>query len=217
MDIDKLLQDVSPEAPCGEDLEYDPAFVEMERAAHGKPEQQMGDTIIPAEDPNWREVRSKAEELLGRTRDLRVVVQLGRAVLGLEGMVGFTDSLALLKGLLETQWAAVHPQLDPEDDNDPTLRVNTIVTLCDPGTTIKQLRETALVSSRAMGRFSLKDVQIATGKLASSSAPPRRSPSRGRPTPSSKQKSPRPSTTGSSTSRASACPVRVGTRNRAMS
>ena len=45
------------------------------------------------------------------------------------------------------------------------MRVNTIVTLCDPDTTLRGLRETPLVSSRALGQFSLRDVQIANGLL----------------------------------------------------
>ena len=36
IDISKLLAPISEDAPCGEDLEYDPEFGELERAAQGK-------------------------------------------------------------------------------------------------------------------------------------------------------------------------------------
>lgn len=165
IDIEELLSEIAADAPCGEDLEYDPAFAEMEKLAQETPERQYGETIIPAEPPDWRGVKKMALSLLERTRDLRVAVYLTRALLQTDGLPGFGDGLALVEGLIERYWDSVFPQLDPEDNNDPTLRVNTIVALCDLETTLRALRETPLVSSRALGRFSLRDVQIATGVL----------------------------------------------------
>ena len=66
INVEELLQEVSPDVPCGEDLEYDPEFGEMTRAAEGKPEQQMGDSVVPAEDPDWRDVRDKALSIFSR-------------------------------------------------------------------------------------------------------------------------------------------------------
>ena len=165
IDVESLLSEITADAPCGEDLEYDPQFAEMEKEAQGTAERQYGDTIIPGEPPNWRGVGKTALDLLERTRDLRVVAYLTRAVLNTDGLAGFTDGLALIEGLIEQHWDNVYPQLDPDDDNDPTLRINTIVGLCDPETTLHDLRTTPLVSSRSLGRFSLRDVQIAAGIL----------------------------------------------------
>ena len=165
IDVESLLKELSSDSPCGDNLEYDSAFVELEDVAKGKPEQQMGETIVPAEDPDWRIVRGKALELLARSKDLRVMLYLCRAISHTDGLVGLCDSLALLKGILQQHWQAVHPQLDPEDDNDPTLRVNTVAQLCDPETMLRYVREAPLVSSRALGRFSLRDFDIATGKV----------------------------------------------------
>lgn len=165
IDIEELLSEVAADAPCGEDLEYDPAFAELEKLAQGSPERQYGGTIIPAEPPDWRSVRETALALLDRTRDLRVAVYLARSLLNTDGLPGFTEGLALVEGLIERYWDDIYPRLDPEDDYDPTLRVNTIVALCDLETTLRALRETPLVSSRSLGRFSLRDVQIAAGVL----------------------------------------------------
>ena len=101
LDLEALLSEVSDEAPCGESLEYDEAFGEMERAAQGKPEQQYGDTVIPAEQADWAQVGRTATELLGRTKDLRVAVYLTRSLLRTDGLTGFADGLELLAGLLE--------------------------------------------------------------------------------------------------------------------
>ncbi|HPE72173.1 MAG TPA: type VI secretion system protein TssA [Candidatus Competibacter sp.] len=165
IELEALLSDVAADTPCGEDLEYDPLFAEMEKLAQETPERQYGDTIIPAEPPDWRGVKKAALTLLERTRDLRVAVYLARALLQGDGFPGFAEGLALVEGLIERYWDGVYPLLDPDDDNDPTLRINTIVALCDSETTLRDLRETPLVSSRAIGRFSLRDVQVATGVL----------------------------------------------------
>lgn len=135
----------------------------MEKLAQETPERQYGGTIVPAEPPNWRSVRD-SDPLFDRTRDLRVAVYLTRAMLNTDGLPGFADGLILVESLIERYWDQVYPHLRTDDDNDPTMRVNTIVTLCDPNTTLRSLRE-ASVSSPKVGRFSLRDVHIATGVL----------------------------------------------------
>jgi type VI secretion system protein ImpA len=165
IDVEALLGEIAAGSPCGADLEYDPAFAQMEEQAQGTPERQYGDTIIPAEPADWRNVKKTALALAERTRDLRVAVYLTRALLHTDGLPGFADGLALVDGLIERFWAQVYPQLDPDDDNDPTLRVNTIVALCDPETTLPALRETPLVHSRSLGRINLRDIHIASGAL----------------------------------------------------
>lgn len=160
---ESLLADLSPESPCGENLEYDPIFAEMERAAQGKPEQQFGEKIIPAEDPNWKEVQSKALEVLSRTRDLRVVVYLARAILNTGRLADFGGCIGLLKRLIAERWDQVHPRLDPDDGLDPTLRVNLLASLCDSSTMLRDLQKVPVVASKTLGRFNLRDLAVAKG------------------------------------------------------
>lgn len=47
VDVQRLLNTISPDTPCGDDLEYDAAFLELECAAQGQPERQMGDAVLP--------------------------------------------------------------------------------------------------------------------------------------------------------------------------
>lgn len=161
-DIEGLLAEISPDSPCGEDLEYG-AVSALDRAAQIKPEQQVGDTIVPAEEPEWGMVRRDALALFSETKDLRVAVILTNASIRTDGWPGFRDCLVLLDGLLERYWSDVHPQLDPDDDNDPTMRVNVIASLNDAATTLTYLREAPLVQS-VMGRFSLRDILVAAGE-----------------------------------------------------
>jgi type VI secretion system protein ImpA len=174
IDVEILLAEVAPESPCGDDLEYDAAFGELERTAQFKPEQQIGETIVPAEEPDWREVKRQAVELFSRTKDLRVGSLLVRALIRTDGLTGFASGAQLLRGLIEKYWDGVHPRLDPEDDNDPTLRVNTLSALCDADAALKALRDTPIVSSRTVGRYCLRDVMIVNGEYPApaGAAPP---------------------------------------------
>src|SRR5690348_10469940 len=118
IDVAALLEPISADAASGEPIEYDAQYLELETVARGKPEQEVGDTFIPAEEPDWREVERLALELCGRSKDLRVAVYLLRAELRLAGLVGLKESLELIHGYVSRHWDSVHPQLDPEDDND---------------------------------------------------------------------------------------------------
>jgi type VI secretion system protein ImpA len=164
VDVDVLLEDLEEAAPCGPNLEYDPAFLELEQSALGKPEVQYGDTIVPAVPPEWKLVKKQALELLGRTRDLRVAMPLVRALLALHAMPGFADGVRLLERLVGERWDGVHPELDPDDDNDPTLRINCLAQLTDPATTLRELRETAFVMLPGLGPLTLRVLEQAHGE-----------------------------------------------------
>jgi len=165
LDIEKLLAEISADASCGENLEYDAAFTAMESEAKGTPERQVGGSVEPAIPPNWKVLRKMVLELLERTKDLRLLVELARCNLSMEGLLGFGEAIALLRQSLEKYWDTIHPQLDPDDDNDPTSRINILLILCDRDSFLLPLLTTPLVESRMAGRFSLRDAQFATGKV----------------------------------------------------
>lgn len=171
IDVEKLLAEVSAESPCGEDLSYDQGNAELERAMQGTTEQQVGDSIVEAQDPDWKDIRSKCVDLLGRSKDLRVSINLTLALMMTDGLVGLRDGLALINGLIEKYWDSFWPQLDPEDDNDPLERLNIISSLApessyqDPLKFPQRILEVPLVSSQQLGRFSLRSVLLTTGEL----------------------------------------------------
>ncbi|CAN7378779.1 type VI secretion system protein TssA [Pseudoduganella sp. LjRoot289] len=159
-----MLLDVEADAPCGPNLEYDPDFLELEQAILGKPEVQYGDTITPAVPPEWKVVKRLASGLVERSRDLRVVVSLSRALLALDGLPGLASGLALVERLLDQRWDSVHPQLDPDDDMDPMLRINSLATLCDGGF-LREVKEATLLTLPGLGPFSLRELEVANGEL----------------------------------------------------
>jgi type VI secretion system protein ImpA len=156
--VESLLQPVTAAEPCGCDLEYDPAFLELERLVQGRPEQQMGSAVLPGQEPDWDAVAKRAATLLGKTKDLRIALHLTRAWLCTDGFAGLCDGLAVLCGLVERYWEGVFPRFDPDDKNDPTLRVNILMGLCDAAAVTDRVRALPLVTSRSSGRFSLRDL-----------------------------------------------------------
>ena len=164
-DLSPELPSLGDDAPCGPNLEFDGDFGELERSAAGKPEQQFGDTVIPAEPPPWKEVATAAAALTERTHDLRVLCQLAVARLQLQGLPGFVPVLGMIRNVLTAQWEQVHPQLDPEDDNDPTFRANALLQLGHPARVLRVLREMPLASSRRDGPVSWRSISILRGEL----------------------------------------------------
>ena len=160
-----FLDPLEGESPTGSDLEYDSDFLALERAAAPRAERAIGDAVKAAEEPDWDEVASLATGLLERSRDLRVATHLATAWMRTGGMVGWAGGLALIRGLLENHWDGVHPQLDAEDDDDPTARVNAVATIANPLGLLGYFRSTPFVQSPRLGRFSLRDLRIANGTL----------------------------------------------------
>jgi len=48
------------------------------------------------------------------------------------GLTGFLDGLHLVDGLVERYWPTVYPLLDATDNNDPTQRLNALLSLTSP-------------------------------------------------------------------------------------
>jgi len=173
IDVESLLSEVSAESPCGEDLSYDNAFLALEGMLRP---QSAGGVVEGVEqeavEPNWREVREKSLELWQRSKDLRIGVSLTIALLKTEGIPGLRDGLSLLRGLLERYWEGLYPQLDPDDNDDPLERINIMQSLSpatvseqDPMKFRQRLAEVPLCNSNQMGKFSLRDIQIAKGEI----------------------------------------------------
>ncbi|MEM6304064.1 MAG: type VI secretion system protein TssA [Pseudomonadota bacterium] len=158
------MTDRSDEAPSGENLEYEPEFAALELAAQPGEERQMGDEIVAGEPPDYSTVIEKAFEVLKYSHDLRAALHMARAELELNGYPGFAKVTSYIRGLLEQYWDTCHPQLDDEDDDDPTMRINAIVGLSDDATIVGPLRRAPLTRSQAFGMVSLRDIDISKGE-----------------------------------------------------
>ena len=161
LQLESLLAPISADAPCGPDLEYDPAFQAMLDAGAGKPERQYGDKVYAAEPPDWPVVHEQATQLAARTRDLRVAVWLARSGARVRGLIGAVDGLRLVQGLVERHWEHLHPPLDASDNNDPTARVMALTALSDAATGLADLRAASLTGKR--GALTVRDIELALG------------------------------------------------------
>jgi type VI secretion system protein ImpA len=172
MDPEVLLKARSDDSPSGENMEYDPLFTEMELAAQPVAEQQMGDSVTQGQDPDYSEVVEKSLAVLEQSHDLRAAVFLADAILHTDGLTGFADVTTILRGYLEDYWDTCHPELDEDDDDDPTMRVNAVQGLCGqpgglagPSPVYRSLRRTAITDSRGFGRFSMRDIDVSEGQI----------------------------------------------------
>jgi type VI secretion system protein ImpA len=172
MELQHLLVEAAELPPGGPDLEYDPRFLALEEEVRGKPEQEMGGTVIPAVEPDWPKVLEQAQSLLVLSKDLRIALHLVRALTHIESLSGFVAGIGLVNGLLERYWVDIHPRLDAEDNNDPTVRLNALAPLEPPKgagaveTLLRDLRETAVVPPTPQGKVTVRDLLIADGKLS---------------------------------------------------
>src|SRR5438309_3682229 len=110
INVDDLLKPIADDKPCGADFTYDPALQNLESISRGKPETQFS----AAEEPEWKEVRDSAIEVLGQSKHLSAGVILAVSLLELGGLDGLRDGLAVVRGLTEKYWADVYPKLDPD-------------------------------------------------------------------------------------------------------
>jgi type VI secretion system protein ImpA len=170
--LESIANPVSAEEPSGPDLAYDPDFIELETLATPKPEQQFGDTIMPGEEPNWADVAEKAEAVLLRSKDFRVASTLLRALTHRNGLLGFAQGMEVLVSLTENFWPSLHPQLDADDNNDPTMRVNALAPLTDHDMIIRDLHQAKLGVASGTGPIKVEDIEAHFSKTFSSNVAP---------------------------------------------
>jgi type VI secretion system protein ImpA len=160
LELEELLAPLGQGAPAGPDLRDSPAYAELERAIEGKPERQAGSKIVPAEPPDWKDIRTRCVGILKVSKDLRVAILLARARLEVDGYVGFEEGLRLILGLIEGFWDSFHPQLDADEGADATARVSAMTELTQRGV-IQALRAAPLAAFGPFPAVSLRSIEQA--------------------------------------------------------
>jgi len=142
------------ENPAGESLEYDALYMEMDSLSVAVPDSQMGESKIEGRGPDWKKLRENCLSLWGRTRDLRVASFLTVTETADGSLADCAAAFKLLLFLVRDMWDAMYPRLDPDDDNDPTERINILAMLSpapgafnDPIMFISKFRTLRLVPS----------------------------------------------------------------------
>jgi type VI secretion system ImpA family protein len=171
IDAGSLTVVLEGENPAGQNLEYDPLYVEMDALALEVPDSFMGDSKIEGRGPDWKKLSKNCLELWTKTRDLRVAVYLAisEAIAGGGGLAGLVAGLKLPVFLVKELWESFYPRLDPDDDDDPLERLNILSMLSpqsgainDPVMFIPRFRETRLVPSL---NYTLRDLLISLNAI----------------------------------------------------
>lgn len=160
-------QPISEELPSGENLEYEPEYLEMVKLAQPR---SKGGTIEGEDGPgseepaDWKSVEKLANDLLSKTRDCRVLIYAALASLHTKGLPTFRDYLELLHIYLKDFWDTVYPQPDPDDNNDTTMRMNAVESLDEYRDIVPALERAKLVELQGMGEFGVREMELAEGK-----------------------------------------------------
>jgi type VI secretion system protein ImpA len=164
-----LLQPITQEQPCGENLEDTELLASFDtyrlfgqaRPLDAPLEENEKRIPKPAESPEWVVIRDKALEALGKSKDLRLLAHLGTALLRTDGVPAFAQTLNVASKWLETHWSQTYPLVD----EDAIPRRSALNCFADPMAVVDALRRVPLVKSRQHGTFSLRDIDIATHQL----------------------------------------------------
>lgn len=151
-----LLEPITADQPCGQSLE------DTQRLASFDTFRLFGRSTPLEPVPEWGEIRDAALDALRESKDLRLLAHLGAAVLRIDGLPAFAETLDTAAQWLTTYWAQLYPLVD----EDALLRRNALNCFADQIAVVEGLRRLPLVSSRQHGRFSLRDIDIAAGQVA---------------------------------------------------
>ncbi len=151
LDLDTPIQD---DGPCGENLEETPLMAAIDA------DQLFGQPVPLDPTLPWPEIKARAVEALARSKDFRLLTYLAAALLRTDGLLPFLDTLGVASRWLDAHWADVFPLID----EDAMVRRNALSGFADPHAVLDALRRAPLVSSRQHGRFSFRDLEMASGQ-----------------------------------------------------
>lgn len=128
-DINRFLRVIEGENAAGDNLEYDDLYLQMEDLATNSEASLSSSEDLGQKSADYKSLLKVTSNLLERTRDLRVAVFHTIALTATQGFKGLKDGLTLLGFISVELWNEAYPQLDPDDDLDPTERLNILSTL----------------------------------------------------------------------------------------
>lgn len=134
-DLNPELSLISSESPAGVNLEYDPLYLSLEDEASAHDGGAIEDDSSSAPlSGDFKALQKHCATLWEQTRDFKVAVFYTIALTINQGLSGFNHGLSLLNFLSQELWVEAFPQLDPDDDLDPTERLNILSTLSPQNT-----------------------------------------------------------------------------------
>jgi type VI secretion system protein ImpA len=160
--FEALFVPISPDNPCGVDLEMegDAEFMRFQAQIEG---------ILPVSFLSFDRKEAalgghiaKASALLKRSADLRTACALAKLAILDGDLHGFSVCLAGIARWVTEQWPGLYPSLI---DSDPVLRLIELRSLDDNPHTVLPLQSAPLFKSRRLGAISLRSYLLAEGAV----------------------------------------------------
>jgi len=117
LSTEQLLQPVSAQQRCGEDLSFSSEIDDIDQARQqDDPTLDQGEWQTALKEADWNYVADRCAQLIAtRSKDLRLAAWLAEAQAKTRGLRGLGEGFALLAGLCEQYWTDVHPLVDDGD------------------------------------------------------------------------------------------------------
>jgi type VI secretion system protein ImpA len=117
---DDLLNPIPGENPGGENLRYAPVYDKIKEARREDDDAPQGDWQHARKTADYAQVIKLAGEALAKkSKDLQLAVWLTEAHIKTEGFSGLRSGLELIRGLIETYWDGLYPEIE---DGEAELR-----------------------------------------------------------------------------------------------
>jgi type VI secretion system protein ImpA len=155
--LDFITIPVSEAAPCGPDLEYEPAYQDLLLSAAAK----LPYSYFEFDRSNFspEDEFKTLDSLLEKSRDVRLLVLAAKLAILSGDIVKFSDALSATAALLKQFWDAAHPA---GTDGNFAVREANLSQLYDMTSVILPLQYAPLLISRKHGIISYRSQMVAT-------------------------------------------------------
>jgi len=164
-----LAGPLSPDEPCGPDLEDDMDFqnvvARLEVAlpsSYFRRDDEGRQVAFDKSGIDFNVAFSDLGKMLARSRDLRLYVLAAKYALLNRDVAGFSAALSQIADLLGAHWDAVHPR---PIDGDAILREVALQSLDDLATAVLPLQHAPLFVSRRIGPLAFRSQLVASGEI----------------------------------------------------
>ncbi|MEM9635892.1 MAG: type VI secretion system ImpA family N-terminal domain-containing protein [Pseudomonadota bacterium] len=160
-DPEKYGTEISPGGGCGPDLyDTEPAFAALLDSCEETLPERFSE--FDRSEIDFTDIFQQMDGFLQQSRDLRLIVMLAQFGI-LSGQLHlFSDSVRIIRRLLENHWDEVHPI---DADFGHMERMGALEALNNRPTVVLPLEAAPLLKTRRSGPVSYRSLQIATGAV----------------------------------------------------
>jgi type VI secretion system protein ImpA len=153
----RLIEPLSVEKPCGENLEDTHALAAFDTY------RIFGQLIVYRDEPDWRALHTLALTTLEKTKDFRVLAHLLAATLRTHSLSEGLRLIPVMSAWLEKFWTEIYPR--PADD--AILCANVLTAFADRVAIVDPLKRLPLIRHAQLGSFCIRDYEGADEGRAS--------------------------------------------------